>query len=107
MPGPTKHRDEPVKLLAIADLHLGHRVNREALPTIPAHPEDWLIVAGDVGEQPAHLEMALDDPHLPLRPGDLDAGQPRSLVPPTTRPIARADRRAMRNSSPSAAASVS
>ena len=48
-----------MKLLAIADLHLGHRANREALPTIPPHKEDWLIVAGDVGEQPAHLEMAL------------------------------------------------
>jgi Calcineurin-like phosphoesterase len=48
-----------VKLLAISDLHLAHRINRQALPTIPAHPDDWLIVAGDVGEQPAHLHLAL------------------------------------------------
>ncbi len=49
-----------MKLYAISDLHLAHRLNREALATMPAHPEDWLIVAGDVGEQPAHLQLALD-----------------------------------------------
>lgn len=48
-----------MKLYAISDLHLAHRINREALATMPAHPEDWLIVAGDVGEQPAQLELAL------------------------------------------------
>ena len=48
-----------MKLFAIADLHLGHRINREALATMPPHNDDWLIVAGDVGEQPAHLEAAL------------------------------------------------
>ena len=48
------------RLLAISDLHLGHRENRAALSTLGRYPEDWLIVAGDVGEQPAHLELALD-----------------------------------------------
>ncbi len=49
-----------MKLLAISDLHLAHRVNREALPHVPAHAGDWLIVAGDVGERPVHLVAALD-----------------------------------------------
>jgi 3',5'-cyclic AMP phosphodiesterase CpdA len=49
-----------VKLLAISDLHLSYRTNREALAALPAHPDDWLIVAGDVGERPEHLRLALD-----------------------------------------------
>jgi 3',5'-cyclic AMP phosphodiesterase CpdA len=48
-----------VKLYAISDLHLGHDQNRLALAALPAHPEDWLILAGDVGETEAHLRFAL------------------------------------------------
>ena len=47
-------------LWAISDLHLGHRINRDALFHLPAHPGDWLIVAGDVGERPEHLQLALE-----------------------------------------------
>lgn len=50
----------PVRLLATSDLHLAHRSNREALAALPAHPNDWLIVAGDVGERAEHLTLALD-----------------------------------------------
>ncbi|MEM7481857.1 MAG: metallophosphoesterase [Acidobacteriota bacterium] len=39
-----------MRLLAIADLHLRHQTTREALEALPAFPDDWLIVAGDVGE---------------------------------------------------------
>jgi 3',5'-cyclic AMP phosphodiesterase CpdA len=49
-----------VRLLATSDLHLSHRANREALLELAAHPEDWLIVAGDVGERPEHLVFALE-----------------------------------------------
>jgi 3',5'-cyclic AMP phosphodiesterase CpdA len=49
-----------VKLLAISDLHVGHRINREALAAIPPHPNDWLIVAGDVSERAEHLAYALE-----------------------------------------------
>jgi 3',5'-cyclic AMP phosphodiesterase CpdA len=49
-----------MKLLATSDLHVSHRDNREALDRLPAFPDDWLIVAGDVGERPEHLRMALD-----------------------------------------------
>lgn len=47
-----------MQLLAISDLHLGHKHNRAALDTIRARPDDWLIVAGDVGETEAHLDRA-------------------------------------------------
>jgi len=48
-----------MKLYAISDLHLGHPANRQALAHLPAYPDDWLIVAGDVGETEAHLTTAL------------------------------------------------
>lgn len=47
-----------MKLFAISDLHLNHEVNRQALSELPSHPTDWLILAGDVGESAAHLELA-------------------------------------------------
>lgn len=47
-----------MRLLAISDLHLGHDANRLALAGVSNHPDDWLIVAGDVGETFAHLELA-------------------------------------------------
>jgi 3',5'-cyclic AMP phosphodiesterase CpdA len=40
-----------MRLLAISDLHLAGSVNREALDALPPHPDDWLIVAGDVAER--------------------------------------------------------
>jgi 3',5'-cyclic AMP phosphodiesterase CpdA len=49
-----------MRLLALSDLHVGHRANREALPDIGRHREDWLILAGDAGESPAHLRQALE-----------------------------------------------
>ena len=49
-----------MKLYAISDLHLAVPVNRQALQAIPPHPNDWLIVAGDVGETEAHLIYALE-----------------------------------------------
>ena len=48
-----------MKLYAISDLHLGHAANRQALAALPRYPEDWLMLAGDVGETEAHLEFAL------------------------------------------------
>ncbi len=48
-----------MKLYAISDLHLSHKANRQALINLPAHPDDWLIVVGDVGETFLHLHVAL------------------------------------------------
>src|SRR5664279_5928807 len=47
-----------MKLYALSDLHLGFDANRRALSDIASHPSDWLILAGDVGETAAHLELA-------------------------------------------------
>jgi hypothetical protein len=49
-----------MRLYAIADLHLRYQVTREALAALPAYPDDWLIVAGDVGETEQHLHDALE-----------------------------------------------
>ena len=46
------------KLFAISDLHLGHERNRDLLYKVSRHRDDWLIVAGDVGETDEHLEYA-------------------------------------------------
>jgi 3',5'-cyclic AMP phosphodiesterase CpdA len=48
-----------VRLWAISDLHVGYDVNRAAVAALPPHPDDWLIVAGDTGETPAHLDFVL------------------------------------------------
>ncbi len=49
-----------MKLHALSDLHVGHRLNREAIAALPSYGDDWLIVAGDVGETEAHLDVTLD-----------------------------------------------
>lgn len=49
---------DTVRLWAISDLHLGSAENQAALRDLPAHPGDWLVLAGDVGERPEQLEGA-------------------------------------------------
>ncbi|MEA2561348.1 MAG: hypothetical protein QOH06_2852 [Acidobacteriota bacterium] len=48
-----------MKLYALADLHLRYEVTRQALQALRPHPDDWLILAGDVGETEEHLRFAL------------------------------------------------
>jgi 3',5'-cyclic AMP phosphodiesterase CpdA len=48
------------RLFATSDLHISHRQNHEALEALGTYPDDWLIVAGDVGERAEHLALALD-----------------------------------------------
>jgi 3',5'-cyclic AMP phosphodiesterase CpdA len=53
-----------MRLFAISDLHLSRKENREALDEFGADTsrrfdDDWLIVAGDVGERVEHLQFAL------------------------------------------------
>ena len=53
-----------MNLLAIGDLHLSRSLNRKALRSVLSRPDDWLIVAGDVGdteEQVAHAFRLLSD----------------------------------------------
>jgi len=48
-----------MKLYAISDLHLDHKENREALAYMPAYPDDWLILAGDICATVEQLDDAL------------------------------------------------
>ena len=48
-----------MKLYAISDLHLDYAINREALQALPSHPEDWLILGGDLGHTEDELHFAL------------------------------------------------
>ncbi|HMG20022.1 MAG TPA: metallophosphoesterase [Kofleriaceae bacterium] len=49
-----------MKLYAISDLHVGFEANRRLWATLPAHPGDWLILAGDLGETEDHLRFTLE-----------------------------------------------
>lgn len=49
-----------MRIFAVSDLHLNYEENRQALLTIPPHPGDWLLLAGDVGHGRTHLEFALE-----------------------------------------------
>lgn len=49
-----------MKLLAISDLHLGSSSNMQALAEMPAFPEDWLVVAGDVAENPERFREGFE-----------------------------------------------
>jgi 3',5'-cyclic AMP phosphodiesterase CpdA len=48
-----------MKLYAISDLHVRHEDNRRLLGTLREHPDDWLIIGGDVGETEEDLEFTL------------------------------------------------
>jgi 3',5'-cyclic AMP phosphodiesterase CpdA len=49
-----------VKLLAVSDLHVAYEENRTITEGLrPTSDDDWLIVAGDVGEMSADIEWAL------------------------------------------------
>jgi hypothetical protein len=45
-----------MKLWAMSDLHVGFEANRRALHTLRNHPDDWLVLAGDLGETLEHVE---------------------------------------------------
>lgn len=49
-----------MRLFAISDLHLGSVLNQKALEKLESRPEDWLILAGDIGETVDHLKLALE-----------------------------------------------
>jgi 3',5'-cyclic AMP phosphodiesterase CpdA len=84
-----------MRLLATSDLHVSHRENLEALARLPSYPDDWLIIAGDVGERPEHLTVALAllaprFGRLIWAPGNHDLWSPRH-APERSRGQARYD----------------
>jgi len=48
-----------MSLYAISDLHLANKVNQNALIDLPDYGDDWLVLAGDIGETDEHLKFAL------------------------------------------------
>ncbi len=48
-----------MNLYAISDIHLNAPENRQALKELPRHPNDWLIVAGDVDENTRRFRAAM------------------------------------------------
>ncbi|HWO25032.1 MAG TPA: metallophosphoesterase [Kofleriaceae bacterium] len=48
------------RLYAISDLHVGHDENLRLVATLGGGAEDWLVLGGDLGETPAHLEHVLE-----------------------------------------------
>lgn len=50
----------PASLFAVSDLHVAYEENRRVVDKIaPESDDDWLIVAGDVGERFSDIEAAL------------------------------------------------
>lgn len=47
----------PVKLFGLSDLHVGHLENRQVIEGLAPHPEDWLILGGDLGESIEQLRF--------------------------------------------------
>ena len=48
-----------MKLYALSDLHVAFESNRRTLATLGDHRDDWLVLAGDVGETLGDLELVL------------------------------------------------
>jgi 3',5'-cyclic AMP phosphodiesterase CpdA len=85
-----------MKLWAISDLHVGYEENRRAVNELPSFSDDWLIIAGDTGETPAHLDFVLRTlqpkfAQLIWTPGNHDLWTPRNL-PSAQRGVAHYDR---------------
>ena len=49
-----------MRLFAIADLHISYKFNEDALRELRPHPEDGIIVCGDIGEKLEHLRTCFD-----------------------------------------------
>ena len=64
LPARTVHDDladvelsgRPLRLWALSDLHISHPGNWNALNEMPALLDDWLLLAGDVSENPGQLD---------------------------------------------------
>ncbi len=49
-----------MRLMALSDLHVNHAANRATLEALPAQPDDWLILGGDLGESLDGVRWVLD-----------------------------------------------
>ena len=53
-----------MSIYAISDLHLANKVNQKALIDLPDYGDDWLVLAGDIGETEDQLRFALSELNL-------------------------------------------
>ena len=52
--------EETAKLFAVSDLHMGYADNRQIVDRLqPTTDQDWLLVAGDVGEVAEQIQRTL------------------------------------------------
>ncbi|MFF4605043.1 metallophosphoesterase family protein [Streptomyces sp. NPDC001339] len=59
-PAPSAGRSGAGRLVAVSDLHVRYPENREVVEGLrPESPDDWLLVAGDVGEYVADVRWVL------------------------------------------------
>lgn len=75
-----------MNLWAISDLHVGFEENRRAVESLDSYSDDWLILAGDTGETPGHLDTVLRVvtrcfAKVIWTPGNHDLWTPASLEP--------------------------
>ena len=82
-------RTRRMKMWAISDLHVGYSENREFISAIAPHPEDWLILAGDLGESVEHLSFVFATLGPRFAPAAVGAWQPRAVVGAKPRHAAR------------------
>jgi len=80
------------RLWATSDLHVAYQENRDILTErlVPRSPDDWLIVAGDVGETAGDVEWALGvlaAPGARVEVGLLSAVVVAALLPPVPWPV--------------------
>ncbi|KAF1937456.1 metallophosphoesteras-like protein [Clathrospora elynae] len=57
-PPPNAETAPPGRLWAISDIHLSFKGNREALEKLLRHPNDDILLCGDVGESAEHCRIA-------------------------------------------------
>lgn len=91
------------RLFAISDLHISYKFNHEAIHLLHPHPEDSLIIAGDVGEKLEHLHTTFalttklfkqvfwvpGNHELYTLPQSKDTAQQDNALSPTSPPTAR------------------
>ena len=49
-----------MRLFAISDIHVGRPENLKGMQRMQPHPDDWLALAGDIGDSEEELAIALE-----------------------------------------------
>lgn len=49
-----------MRIYALSDLHIAYEENLHSLADLHNHPDDWLLLGGDIGEREEHLRFILE-----------------------------------------------